>query len=209
MKSTTALALAALLSFPPPVTAQGRSDLSWARVQRIKAGRTATVTVRDSPPVPRIVIGATADHLMVLNFSNPGLPRPVKAALLDLGRRGMQDFVNMQSGSIFKATSGVRIGLDGLFVNDIKVADLAEVVERIERVDVRLITISRRSRWSAVGAVVGGTVGVCLGVLMAYGAGISPALSLLGVPGATSLVGYAVSGGNVVDRIYQAPPVSP
>ena len=222
MKSTTAVALAALLSFPPPsVAAQDSPDSSWARVQRIKAGKTVTLTARDAQPAARIVIGATDDYLMVLNFSNPALPRSVKSALLDMASRGVQDFVNTQNGGTFLTNANVRIALDGMFVADIKVADLADVVERIDRVDVRLITISRRSRWSAVGAVAGGVVGSVVGFYLALGFGLRPCgdscagerlrawLALVGLPVAGGVGGYYATGRNVTDVIYQAPVVRP
>jgi hypothetical protein len=185
------------------------------------AGTAITLTVRDSPPGVRRVIGASDDDLMVLNLSHPALTSAAKAALLDMAARGRNEFLSLQYGGVFVSASGLRVGPDGIFIAGAKAAELADVVETIDRDDVRLITTSRRSRGSKAGAAIGGLAGAVAGLYAASqlvfkqcgdrcaDEKLGIGLALVGLPAAGAIVGYKAMGRNVTNVIYRAAGQSP
>ena len=212
MKSTAAISLSVLLVSPYPATAEQKTpNTSWTRVERIPATTKIMLTVRDAQATSRVVVGATDDHLMVLNLTHPELTPATRNALLDMARRGRADFVSIEDGATF-ATKETRVSRDGVFLGGVKVVDLAAVVETIARPDVRLIAKPTRSAGAVIGAVtgavVGSVVGFVLGFFLAYDGHLIPAVAVgVGVPVAAGTLGYLAGGRPVLDVIYQAPVV--
>jgi hypothetical protein len=111
----------------------------------------------------------------------------------------------------------VRLGPDGVFVANRKVADLGQVVERIVRSDVREIRTSMRTRGSIIGAVGGAAGGLLLGYLAAVNLAYKQCgdsctdekvligLSLVGLPVAGGVVGYTALRRQTSETVYRAP----
>jgi hypothetical protein len=118
----TSVALAATCS-PIEVDAP-----TWKRLQRFDPGARLKVTVSGAAAVERYFVMATDKELIVLNLTAANLP---KRRLLNMAA----DNPTWIAGS-WKTTyrdNDLRIGPDGVFVKDQKLAELAEVVERIPR----------------------------------------------------------------------------
>jgi hypothetical protein len=149
------------------VSPLGPSVGSWSDVQRVAAGTELIVIVRNSSGVHRLFLSADASALFVLDLTTMTLSREAArdvrdtaathAAQLIAGARG--EFVN----------GDVRMGQDGVFVANRKLAGLSEVIRRIDRTDVvevRLAASRRRSsvlNATATGAAIGAGVGFGLG----------------------------------------------
>jgi len=100
----------------------------WKRAKRLEPGASVTVTVTGAAPASRYFVLLDSVELVVLNLDGAGLPK--------------RQLINMtiDNPSWMAATSrttykdgNVRVGPDGVFVKDKKVADLSQVVERIPR----------------------------------------------------------------------------
>jgi hypothetical protein len=193
------------------------SDPDWARVRRLAPGTQVTVTVSGSPPAVRYVIAANESDVTALNLTVPAIPSAATSVLRAVASDHPEYFPAAQQGSSFLLDDNVRLGPDGVFVADRKVADLGQVVERITRSDVREISSGMRTRGSIAGAV-GGAAG---GLLLGYFAAINLAykqcgdsctdekvlmgLSLVGLPVAAGVLGYKAFGRTTSDIIYRAP----
>ena len=165
----------------------------------------------------RYVVLATEDDLTVLNLTDAAVPHAAKSVLLDVASDQPQFFEAARAGDRFVLHGNVRLGPDGLFVADRKVADRAQVVERIMRREVCEIRGSERRRGSVVGAIAGAGGGLLLGGFLAANLAYKQcggscgdekalmALSLVGLPVAGGMLGYGAAGRTTVDVIYRAP----
>jgi hypothetical protein len=106
----------------------GADETMWKRVQRLDPGARVMITVANASPVERYYVQLNDTQLIVLNLSAPDLPKRqlLKMAIDNPG--WMAD----TSKTTYKDNS-LRIGPDGLFVKDKKVAELNQVVEWIPR----------------------------------------------------------------------------
>ena len=126
VRSITAVAFVALAH-----TAFAGDDLQWKRVQRMDPGTKITVTVDGGQPAERYLVQLTDSELVVLNLSGADLP---KRRLLGM----TMDNPAWMAGTA-KTTykdNNVRVGPEGVFVKDKKVASLNDVVEHIPRAKV-------------------------------------------------------------------------
>ena len=192
-------------------------DPGWARVQRLAPATLVTLTVCGSQSGVRYVVLANEDDLTVLNLASAALPPAVKSVLLDVASKQPQFFEAARAGDRFILNGNVRLGPDGVFVADRKVADRGQVIERIARGDVCRITRPGRMRGSVVGAIAGAGGGLLLGGFLAAnlaykqcGGGCGDekalmALSLVGIPVAGGMLGYGAGGRTTVDVIYRKP----
>jgi hypothetical protein len=100
----------------------------WKRLQRLNPGARLKVTVGATAAVERYFVELNDSELIVLNLTAKNLPR---RQLL----RMAADNPAWMAGTAKTAyrDNNVRIGPEGVFVKDQKVAELAEVVERIPR----------------------------------------------------------------------------
>jgi hypothetical protein len=107
----------------------------WKRVQRFDVGTRVKVTVGTAPAVERYFVLLSETEVVVLNLTAENLP---KRRLLGMAT----DNPSWIAGTA-KTTyrdSDLRIGPEGVFFKDQKVAELAQVVERIPRDRVTSIT---------------------------------------------------------------------
>jgi hypothetical protein len=128
--------------------------------------------------------------LALLNLSDETLPVATKKVVANLLSTHL---AALNEGQQFM-DQDVRLGLDGVFVGNRKVAELAQVVQHIARTDV--VEIQGPIRTRSVGAGLGlGVLGLFLGYGAAWDAGNrSTAWAMV--------VGFPLAGGFLGSRIF-------
>jgi hypothetical protein len=109
------------------------NDAMWKRVQRLGPGARLKVTV-GGEVMERYFVQLNDTELVVLNLSAPNLP---KRQLLGMAM-DHPEWIAGTSKTSYRDNS-LRIGPDGLFVKDRKLAELAQVVEHFPRDRVTVI----------------------------------------------------------------------
>lgn len=127
-------------------------DAAWKRLQRLDPGSRLKITVGNTAAVERYLVQLNESELIVLNLTAKKLPR---RQLLQMAADNPA-WVAGTSKTMYK-DNNLRIGPDGVFVKDQKIAELAEVVEHIPRGQ-----ISSVAKANFVCAVGDGTT-ICLG----------------------------------------------
>jgi hypothetical protein len=164
----------------------------WSRVRELDASTEIAISVRQAPPVTRYFVTADEARMIVLNLSSPDLPSAASRRLRDLSVRRPDVFATLATtGGV--AQDDVRLGRDGLFLANRKLAEFGQVVEDIPRADVTEIRGPVVARGSVSGAILGGWVG--------FGVGVVPGLG--GVAGAAAwpiLIGSVALGAYLGNR---------
>ena len=106
----------------------GADETMWKRVQRLDPGARVKITLEGAAPVERYFVQVNDTKLIVLNLSAPDLP---KRQLLNMAIDN-PSWIAGTSKTTYRDNS-LRIGPDGLFVKNKKVAELNQVVEWIPR----------------------------------------------------------------------------
>jgi hypothetical protein len=101
---------------------------TWERLQRFDPGARLKVTVGGAAAIERYFVMADEKELIVLNLTASNLP---KRQLRNMAADNPA-WIAGTSKTTYR-DNNLRIGPDGVFVKDQKLADLAEVVERIPR----------------------------------------------------------------------------
>jgi hypothetical protein len=188
---------------------------NWTRVTALATGTDVTLTVQGRPPVGRVIAAADDSQLTTLNLTNPGLPPKARRALLNMAER-FPRVIGSPGAREFKE-GPVTLSTNGLFVDASKVAEFREVVDMVDRNDVREISIDRR-RGSVAGALIGGGAGFALGFLTSItlankqcNGSCAPVkalmtVSLVGLPALGVALGYSAGGIHQVrDIVYRNP----
>lgn len=205
------------LAMAPQVGNPSESD--WARVRQLPSSTEVNLTLRGLQVGGIRYVVLSSDHdVTVLNLTNSTVPRAAKSVLLDVARHHPTYFAATQVGDAFLLDKNARIGRAGVFVADQKIADFADLVERIERADVLQVEGPIRSRGSVAGAVMGVGGGLLIGTLAfvfqgfrddcSSGCNTSNALvvmGLVGLPVAGGILGYRLSSHETPGVIYRAP----
>jgi hypothetical protein len=144
--------------------------------------------------------------LIVLNLTQPGLPSGAMRILRDMASQHPEYFVAVQKSGTF-AQDDVRIGRDGLFVADQRIADLEQIVESIARSDVSEIRGPVVARGSVPGALLGGWLGFAVGAVPALGGAAEGAawLLLIGSAAIGAFLGNHWSSHQTEGVVYRAP----
>jgi len=103
-------------------------EVLWKRIQRFDPGTRVKVTIGSAMPVERYFVQLNDTELIVLNLTADNLP---KRQLLNMAVDNPA-WIAGTSKTTYR-DNNLRIGPDGLFVKDQKVADLNQVVEHIPR----------------------------------------------------------------------------
>jgi hypothetical protein len=143
-----------------PVTAS--SD--WRRVQRLVPGTRVAISA-SGVSGERHFVYADAQSLFVVNVAVADLTDRARGELIDAATRHPDRL--MTTDRIWYAQEHVRIGPDGVFVDERRVSDRAAVLQEIDRSDVREVTrpkvgAGRSAGWGGVGAAIGFFGGVGL-----------------------------------------------
>jgi len=179
---------------------------NWSRVAQLAPAAELVVTTRGSQPRSRHFVVADEFTLLVLNLTHPALPSTSMRVLRDMASQHPEYFAALQKSGTF-AQDDVRIGRDGLFVADRRIADLDEVVERIARNDVTEIRGPVIARGSILGAVLGGWLGFAVGAATALG-GTQEGIAWLALTGGVSIgafLGNHWSSHETEGLVYRAP----
>ena len=197
----------------------GSDDVEWSRVRKLAPGTELIVTVEGSQPGGRYVVRVGESDLTVLNVADSPLPAAVKALLRGVATNHPDYFSAVQQGGTVVLEKGVRLRLDGVFVGDLKVADLERVIENIARNDVVEIQIRQKGRgmWGHLGPLGGYFVGGMSGGLVAGFACQAVAgrdrcdtgaflTGMLGGGIAGGVYGFRAANRETEDVIYRAPP---
>jgi hypothetical protein len=189
------------------VLPDGRPETSnWSRVGEVPAGSEVFVTIKDAQTSRRHVVLADNSSLIVLNLTGSTLPSAVTSALRRLAAERPSPFAALdKTGAL--AQGDVRIGRDGVFLADRKVAELAQVVQRVARSDVSEIQGPVVARGSVAGGLLGGWLGFAVGVVPALGGAPEGAawLASIGSISAGAYLGWRWSNHDTDGVIYRAP----
>ena len=112
----------------------GADENMWKRVERFDPGTRVKVTVDGGPPAERYFVQLNDMIVVLLNLSAPDLP---KRQLLNMAIDNPA-WIAGTSKTTYRDNS-LRVGPEGVFVKDKKVAELSQVVEWIPRAKVTAI----------------------------------------------------------------------
>jgi hypothetical protein len=225
LSRSIASAIAAVPLDPPAPSSAGDQDRErvsdWSRVQQLQPGTEATLTLRGSPAAKVRLLVASNDAVFVLRPGGPKVPDRVSRALVGVGSQWPSVF---SGGVPYSLADGVRVADGGIFDGNRRVADLAQVVQRAPREDVREIRVAGKrkgnKRMAAIGAAVGAGAGLLVGAFVGLSMGdkdcrssctderVLVGLSVVGLPIAFGLLGYYGGGHTVGGMIYRAPPAA-
>jgi hypothetical protein len=107
----------------------------WKRVQRFDVGTRVKLTVAGAPVVERYFVLLNDTEVILLNLTAVDLP---KRQLLSMAADNPA-WIAGTAKTTYR-DSDLRLGPDGVFLKDKKLADLSQVVERIPRNRVTSIT---------------------------------------------------------------------
>lgn len=134
---------------------------NWSRVRALPVGARITVTIKGAQPAKRDFVAAGNDQLTVLSPS-PDVPGDVVSRLLEMASTypavlaALQGLTVVTQPSQALGQQDLRVGPDGVFLGNRKVADLGQIVETIARADVAEIfrpgSTRRSVGWAAAGA---------------------------------------------------------
>jgi len=140
----------------------GPSD--WSRVVRLERGREITLTSVGSQSGKRYLVNADAAGLTIVDVDHLAVSDSARDVLVDAARHHPEYFGRAQGGGVVLLGKDVRLGPDGAFQRDRKIADLAQIARSIPRSDVVEISVLAKHvgrhtwRGALIGAIVGATV---------------------------------------------------
>jgi len=185
--------------------ASGPPSSSWDRVRELAPAAAIIVTASGSPR-RRYFAGVDDSALTVLNLTDPGLPVAAARVLRDMAAHHPEYFASTVTTGSF-AEDNVRIGRDGVFVANRRIADLDQVVETIPRREIAEIWGPVVARGSVPGTVLGGWIGFAVGAVPGLG-GASAAAAWTAVACSVAVaasLGFHVSSHRTSGVVYRAP----
>ena len=204
--------MAAALMFGSVSTAQ-TSD--WADVIGLHRAQEITVQADSAIDGRRSFVFGNDSELVVLYLRHPSLPDPVRKRLREMSIDQAASLLATRNGRVIFSDGTISVGAGVISESGRILVPLHEVLQTIPKGDVREIRVERTRR-SKVGAVVGATAGIVVGMLTAPywmmkqcggscgDEGFMLGVSLVGLPLAGALVGYLPRGEEVV--VYRSSP---
>ena len=191
------------------VDGRWESESDWSRVGRLHAAAEITLALKSAPPGRRYFVTADDSTLVVLNLAITSLPSAAAHTLRDMVAQHPGHILAAQRSGAFRQDN-VRVGRDGVFVSDRKIAELDEILETVPRDRVREIVGPVVARGSVAGTLIGGWLGFAVGAVPALG-GAPAAVSWLAALGSIATGGYlgCHSSSHDVEGIVYRAPVSP
>ncbi len=164
------------------------TEADWSRVRQLAPAAEIFVTLQGSQPRSRHFVAADESSLIALNLGSAALPAEAARTLRDVAVHNPERLVALQKGGAHEQ-GRVRIGRDGLFVDDRRIAAFDEVLETIPRSSVSQIEGPVVERGSVGGSVLGAFLGFSVGVVPALG-GASEGVAWLLLAGSVAAGGY-------------------
>jgi hypothetical protein len=161
---------------------------------------------RGAPPRSAYFVSADTAGVTVLTVLLPTVPSAAARVLRNMATQHPEYFSATRKGETF-AQQDVRVGRDGIFVANRKVADLEQVVETISRTLIEEIRGPVVARGSVPGAILGGWLGFAVGVIPGLG-GASTAAAWAAVITSVyvgAYLGWRWSSHQTEDVVYRAP----
>ncbi len=168
--------------------AAGASETDWSRVRQLAPAAEIFVTLQGSQARSRQFVAADESNVIALNLGAAALPPEAARTLRDMAAHNPERLVALRNGGAFQQ-GRVRIGRDGLFVDERRIAAFDEVIETSARSSVRLIEGPVVVRGSVAGSVIGAWLGFSVGVIPALG-GASEGVAWLVLAGSVAAGGY-------------------
>jgi hypothetical protein len=190
------------------------TNADWSRVRKLEPGTEITVTANGSQPSKRNVLSADEAGITVLNLADPTLPAAGREVLRDVASTHPEYFPAAKQGRQFILEKSVRMGPDGVFVADLRVAGLDQIAQTLARTDVVEIDAKIGSAGhKTLGTVLGVFGGAFLGMLCkgtGIGSGDSPGLGCAYLLAPIGAVAGGLAGRYAFTRktevvIYRAP----
>ena len=204
MRSAVSFTLiTSLIASAVPVAAQP-VDSQWSRVRKLAPGTELVVNAKGAQRPSRYFVAGDESDLTVLNVDAPALPGAARDVLRNLASTHPEYFLAARKGGRFEFEKNVRMGPDGVFVADRKVADLAQVVEQYGRLDITEIKTaaieSNPVGCGFAGFYGGGLVGGLPGAVIGGAVGRDTGPALLGM-----MVGWFVGAVYVYGKCRHKP----
>ena len=139
----------------------------WSRVRELESPAEIMLTTRVAGGSTRVFVAADDSRVVVLNLGSSRLTPHSARALRAIAAQHPDALLPGSAGSFVQ--DDVRIGRDGVFVADRKVAEFRDIVETIARDDVVAIDGPVVARGSVAGATLGGWLGFAVGVVPGLG----------------------------------------
>jgi hypothetical protein len=192
---------------PAPMSLPG-----WQAVRTLTPGSEIVLSA-DGVTGRRVFLVATQSMLAVLNLSQSTLTDAQRTRLIDLAKNNAAAIVSATEGTPY-ADRSIRLSDAGVFVSDLNVGGLTQIVERWSAADVVRLDQSVR-RGSTGMAVLGAVGGLFLGSMVAGGFANTPCypdcggveigmlLALIGTPIATGYGLWRGSSKMVEENVYR------
>ena len=192
--------------------AQREND--WSRVSKITPGSRIRVTLKSGRVLMRTFIAADESESVTLNLTGR-LPRQVRSSLHALASNSPNNLVAVTHGRTVTA-GHVRLGPDGVFLDDRKITALESVLEQTGHDSVAEIARVHRAtlRGFGWGALIGGGLGLAV-TLGACGTNwsqetssctnLTPIMAFFGPVWGTLIGGAVGAGTDVSTVVYRAP----
>lgn len=179
-------------------------DSEWSRVRTLAPGTELIVIINGFHSADRYFVAGNESDLTVLNAGAPTLRTGARDVLRDLASTHPEYFLAARKGGQFVLQKNVRVGPDGVFVADRKIADLGDVIEQYGRRDIAEITLAERDYNPVLCAVAGyyggGIIGGFPGAVIGGAVGRDTGPALLGM-----MVGWSVGAIYVYQKCRHKP----
>jgi hypothetical protein len=183
----------------------GQTLYDWIRVRALEPAAEITVSTTRSRASTRFFVTADDTRLIALNVSSPALTPGSIRVLRAMAAEHPGAIASLQvTGALVQ--DDVRIGRDGVFLADRRVASFEEIVETIARDDVLEIDGPVVVRGSIAGPTLGGWLGFAVGVVPGLG-GVEAAAAwpiLVGSVVLGAYLGYRWSSHSTDGIVYKA-----
>jgi hypothetical protein len=161
-------AVMAMARQPPPVPVAG----AWSAVIDLAPGHPIDITLTGGPAVTGQFVLADHSSVVVLNLTGALLSPAIARVLLNRTTVKPDEVAATLAGRDLTIVEHVHMGPRGVFVDDRKIAELHDVVERILRTDVVEIrqrdrTVRKMGLWGGGMALL--AVGLDVGLINLYG----------------------------------------
>jgi hypothetical protein len=182
----TAVALvgSALLITTKPVdglSIQSKPADAWIAVLRIPAGRMVRLDVDEKGIIEGRLVVADETGIRLINTGDPAIPRKVIQVCADALADSPSGLKSTLTGGEF-IEDGVRVAPAGVFFHGQRVADLEQIVLRVDRAAINTVAIESNRRRTGLLLIAVGTASSIIGGLVQNIESGSSIGSAIGVP---------------------------